>query len=188
MIPSAHMLRFKVTGPGNKGDVQSAVMTAIAGGDWEFSGDELVFTDDDMVAYDMIVYDDYDKNYQNYNWHNCRGGEYEISVQMSSLLFSGTDDKVEIRLYGLDDETTEWFELKNSSGHATFERMGRDIFCKKTENQLEVLKKIGIRKFGSDRMMIEEISIRDKKILTFFPVHRWIIEDSEEYIFQRWEN
>ena len=188
MIPSAHMLRFKVTGPGNKGDVQSAVMTAIAAGEWEFSGDELVFTDDDMVAYDMIVYNDNDNNYQNYNWYNCRDGEYEISVQMSSLLFSGTDDKVEIRFYGLDDETTEWFELEKSPGYDTFERLTRDIFCKKPEKQLEIVKKIGIRKFGSDRMMIEEISIRDKHTVTFFPVHRWIIEDSEEYIFQRWEN
>ena len=90
--------------------------------------DELTFNaDDDLVSNDMIVYDDYGNNYQNYNWHNCRNGEYEISVQMSSLLFSGTDDKVEIRLYGLDDETTEWFELKNSSGYATFERLKRDI-------------------------------------------------------------
>ena len=179
MIPSAYMLKIKVTEPENEVGIPPVVNTIIFD-ELEFSGD------DDLVSHDMIVYDDYGNNYQNYNWHNCRNGEYEISVQMSSLLFSGTDDKVEIRLYGHDDETTEWFELEDSSGYATFERLGRDIFCKKTGKQLEILKKIGIRKFGSDRMMIDEISIRDKKFLTFFPVHRWVIEDSEEYIFQRW--
>ena len=108
MIPSAHMLRFKVTGPGNKGDVQSAVMTAIAGGDWEFSGDELVFTDDDMVAYDMIVYDDYGNNYQNYNWHNFNDGwdgwhrKHHNSMKIVSMSMKMTQKNVELELLAND--------------------------------------------------------------------------------------
>ena len=63
MIPSAHMLKINLTEAENEGGIPPVVHMIIF--------DELTFNaDDDLVSNDMIVYDDYGNNYQNYNWHN----------------------------------------------------------------------------------------------------------------------
>ena len=41
----------------------------------------------------------------------CQDDEYTIVVQMSSKRFSGTDDKVEIRLYDSCNKRTEWLQI-----------------------------------------------------------------------------
>ena len=47
----------------------------------------------------------------------CKEEEYEINVQRGSDWFSGTDNKLEIRLYGNSvdgdgEENTEWLQLR----------------------------------------------------------------------------
>ena len=101
--------------------------------------DEYPYYDNNYLL-DMIVYDDY--NY--YEYHNkapynlCEGeighpwfkvGSYEIIIQMGSALFSGTDDKVEIRLYGPNSEISEWLALTEPlliDGIDGFERLSQD--------------------------------------------------------------
>ena len=135
----------------------------------------------------MIVYDDYEANFYNPNEQACKYDEYEVSVYMSSKLFSGTDDKVEIRLYGRKNETTDWFELTQPF-HNGLERLSEDIYCVKTDKHFKKLKKIGIRKFGTDDMMIDSISIRHRFSGRIsggsFPVDRWIKKDAKEYIYK----
>ena len=139
----------------------------------------------------MIVYDDYEANYYNPNRHACKDDEYEVIIYMSSKLFSGTDDRVEIRLYGRKNETTDWLELSKPF-HNGFERLSEDIYCIQTDKQLKKLKKVGIRKFGTDDMMIEWISIRHSLSASLsgslsgatFPVGKWIKKDEKEYIFE----
>ena len=58
-----------------------------------------------------MFYENYDTYYDNFLPNSCKTDEYEITVRMSSNVFSGTDDKVNIRLHGQNGETTEWFKL-----------------------------------------------------------------------------
>ena len=119
--------------------------------------------------------------------HDCRYDEYEVKVKMSSNLFSGTDDKVEIRLYGRKNELTDWLELSKPF-HNGLERLSEDIYCIKTDKQFKNLNKIGIRKFGTDDMMIEWIMIhlRISGSLSgaVFSTRKWIERDENEYIFE----
>ena len=127
------------------------------------------------------------------NWDNsykrsCKADEYEIIVRMSDKLFSGTDDKVEIRLYGQNGEITQWFELMEPS-HGTdgLERLSTDVYCvnfRKRPETIGRLEKIGIQKFGSDRMMIDEILIQSNYRNMFFPVGQWIRTHAEEHLFE----
>ena len=74
---------------------------------------------------------------------------------MGSELFSGIDGKVEIRLFGQNGETTEWFELTQPF-HNGFERLSQDDYCvnfSKHSDTIGLLENIGIRNFGSDRMI-----------------------------------
>ena len=80
----------------------------------------------------------------------CQDDEYTIVVQMSSKLFSGTDDKVEIRLYDSFNNTTEWLELDKQFNNG-FERLSTDIYCIKPDIQVvNIITTTGIRKFGND--------------------------------------
>ena len=73
---------------------------------------------------------------------------------MSSKLFSGTDDKVEIRLYDSFNNTTEWLELDKQFNNG-FQRLSNDIYCIKPNLQVvNIITTIGIRKSGNDDMMI----------------------------------
>ena len=137
----------------------------------------------------MIVYDDKDDNetsQKSIPQSSCKAHEYEITVRMSDKFFSGTNDKVEIRLYGQNGEITEWFELTKPS-HDGFERLSQDMYRVKTQKRPEAigrLEKIGIRKFGSDSMMIDEILIRSNHKSMVFQVGQWINTDTIEHTFE----
>ena len=143
--------------------------------------DEYPDDNDDMLN-SMIVYNDYDYNYQ---YKNCKVDEYEIFVQMGSKLFSGTDDKVEIRFYGIHRNISEWLELSEpiltSDG---FERLSYDVYCVKTEKIFKKISMIGIRKFGTDDMMIDTILIWNEKCSGIYRIDQWIRKEGE-YIFER---
>lgn len=105
---------------------------------------------------------------------------------MGSELFSGTDDKVEIRLYGQNGETTEWFELTKPFQNG-FERLSHDDNCvnyRKQPETIGLLEKIGIRKFGSDRMTIEYIYFQSIQRNFIFQIGRWIKTYAKEYMFE----
>merc|ERR1712018_259351 len=51
------------------------------------------------IEMDWIVFDDYNY-YDDQGEKSCKVDEYEIIIQMGNAFFSGTDDEVEIRLYG----------------------------------------------------------------------------------------
>ena len=75
----------------------------------------------------MIVYEDW----ENYDWYfekkfPCKADEYEIFVQMSGNLLSGTGDKVEIRGYDWNGKTTEWREV-TTPVHDGFERLSKYV-------------------------------------------------------------
>ena len=120
-------------------------------------------------------------------WHICKDDEYEINVQMSSDLWSGTNDKVEIRIFGPNKETTEWVELTKPSYNG-FERLSNDTYCVRIFKHFSKLSQISIRKTGTDDLMIDEISIWRNvpgSLSGFvFPVGRWITENTEEYFFK----
>ena len=134
-----------------------------------------------------IVYN-HDSSYKSVPQSSCKADEYQIKVQMSNKLFSGTDDKVEIRLYGQNGEMTEWFELMEPShGKNGLERLSTDVYCvnfRKRPETIGRLEKIGIQKFGSDRMMIDEILIQSNYRNMFFPVGQWIRTHAEEHLFE----
>ena len=121
--------------------------------------------------------------------NSCEADEYRIAVQMSGNLYSGTDDKVKIRLHGQNGEKTEWFELTNGSKNNKLERLSSDVFCAKFKKQPGLLEKIGIQKFGSDRMMIDIIFVQINHREMVFQQRqlaksrRWIKTDAKEYIF-----
>ena len=121
--------------------------------------------------------------------NSCEADEYRIAVQMSGNLYSGTDDKVKIRLHGKNGEKTEWFELTNGSKNNKLERLSSDVFCAKFKKQPGLLEKIGIQKFGSDRMMIDIIFVQINHREMVFQQRqlaksrRWIKTDAKEYIF-----
>ena len=113
---------------------------------------------------------------------NCEDNEYEVTVRVGSLLWSGTDDKVEIRLYGPNDNKSYWIELAKPA-HDDFERMSTEFYCVNQPNF--DIKKIGIRKLGNDNMYLSAIYIRDHyQYNRYFNVDQWIKEDAREYIFQ----
>ena len=126
----------------------------------------------------MIVYEEketYDWHFENkfgiYIKFPCKADEYEIYVQMSGNLFSGTDDKVEIRGYDQNGKTTEWYEVTNPF-HNGIGRLSKDYYyCVNFGKQLDqgYLDKIGIRKFGSDHM-IDQIFLRYSGNNMFFRV------------------
>ena len=110
---------------------------------------------------------------------NCEDDEYEIRVQIGSPLWSGTDDKVEIRLYGPNNSKSNWIELIKPAVDG-FERLSNEFYCVKTENQPDFdFKKIGIRKLGNDDMHLDSINIR----YGYFYVNQWIRDDTREYLF-----
>merc|ERR1712227_58121 len=128
-----------------------------------------------------IVYDDY--NYYDY--------PVEIEDPPSIVVQNGSvfsDDKVEIRLYGPNSEISEWFELTGpvSIDDDGFTRMS-DI---KTENHFTKITKVGIRKFGTDGMMIDSIIVcrlNDNgvyDIRTDIRIDQWIKKEEQEYIFE----
>ena len=114
---------------------------------------EIHMTHEYLYEMSITIHDNYESYYDSFLPNNCKADEYEIDVQMSSNLFSGTDDKVEIRLYGQNREPAEWFELTKPF-HDGFERLSMDYYCVnfgKQSQRIGLLEKIGIRKFGSDR-------------------------------------
>lgn len=140
----------------------------------------------------MEMYDtEYDDFPDDFLRNSCEADEYGIKVQMSGKLYSGTDDQVEICLHGQNGEKTEWFELTNGSKNNKLERLSLDVFCANFKNQpatIGLLENIGIRKFGSDRMMIHYILIQINHSNMLFrqrQVGRWIKTNAEEYIFTR---
>ena len=161
----------------------------------EYSGDY-----DIKYLNSQIVYDNYYYNYHNYNdYYNyndmaidgeirypCKVDEYEIIVEMGSELFSGTDDKVEIRLYGIHREVSEWLEftepIYTSDG---FERLAQDVYCVKAENIFKKITMIGIRKFGTDDMKIDTIVIRNlnEDCNGVYQIDQWIKKEGQ-YIFE----
>ena len=147
----------------------------------EISGDFDTPTKPSLIL-STITYEPYDFP----SIHTCENDEYEINVHMSDKLFAGTDDKVEIRLYGSHNETTQWFEL-DGPYHDGLERLSHDIYCIKADKHFKILQEIGIRKFGTDSLMIDEIliwhSLFGPLSGAVFPVYRWINEDTKEYIF-----
>ena len=75
---------------------------------------------------------------------------------------------------------------RNHDAHDGFERLSTDIYCVnfgKEPETIGLLEKIGIRKFGSDRMMIDEILIKSNQT-SIFQVNRWIKTHAKEYIFE----
>ena len=157
----------------------------------------------DYDEYKYKVYDDY-KYYDSYNkalYNRCDTtnegeielpwfvtvGNYEIIIQMGSANFSSTDDKVEIRLYGPNNERSEWLGLTYSvliDGIYGFERLSQNTYCVETEKDFRRITKVGIQKFGTDRMMIDTISIKHGEFGSFFVIDQWIKEREEEFIFE----
>ena len=88
-----------------------------------------------------------------------------------------------------DTKKTEWFELTNGSKNNKLERLSQDVFCAKFKKQPGLLEKIGIQKFGSDRMMIDIIFVQINHREMVFQQRqlaksrRWIKTDAKEYIF-----
>ena len=81
-------------------------------------------------------------------------------------------DKVEIRGYDQNGKTTEWYEVTNPF-HNGIGRLSKDYYyCVNFGKQLDqgYLDKIGIRNFGSDRMMIDQIFARRRGNNMFFRV------------------
>ena len=151
----------------------------------EYSGDS--YNNHNVQDYGMILHDD--NNY--YDYHGEMGGpcevdSYQIIIQMGSALFSGTDDKVEIRLYGPNSEISEWLALTEPiiGGIYGFERLSRDTYCVKTEKDFRRITKLGIRKFGTDHMMIETIKISNEQFKSYFFIDTWIENEKQEYIFE----
>merc|ERR1712156_401614 len=124
--------------------------------------------------------------------NKCNHEKYEITVMMSSYLWSGTNDKIEIRLYKYGDPMTDWLELKTPM-HVDFNQLSFNIFCINPSFIGSGLKptKIGIRKSGSDDMKIDSITIREPgKSLdnerAFFDIDQWI-RTNDEFIFDKWD-
>ena len=147
------------------------------------------------IVWDDYNYDDFSGDYQGeigptIIGDSCNFDSYEIIIRMGSVLFSGTDDKVEIRLYGINGEISEWLGLTESlliDGIDGFERLSEDTYCVKTEKDFkteEIITKVGIRKFGTDRMMIDTISISHGEFGSFFLIDQWIKEEKQEFIFE----
>ena len=117
----------------------------------------------------------------------CEHNEYEISIAMGSDLWSGTDDKVEIRLYFLDGSISKWFDLRIPMYNA-FERLSIDFFCvKPQEGTLQKPSYIGLRKFGRDQMKIESVMVSTMISSSAFNVGQWI-RTNDEYVFQSSED
>jgi hypothetical protein len=117
----------------------------------------------------------------------CEHNEYEISIAMGSDLWSGTDDKVEIRLYFLDGSISKWFDLRIPMYNA-FERLSIDSFCvQPQEGTLQKPSYIGLRKFGRDQMKIEAVMVSTMISSSAFNVGQWI-RTNDEYVFQSSED
>ena len=111
----------------------------------------------------------------------CGHNEYEISIAMGSDLWSGTDDKVEIRLYFPDGSVSEWFNLHKPMYNA-FERLSTDSFC--VRPQRGILRKpsfIGFRKLGHDQMKVESIMVSTVMSSSVFNVGQWIKTNDEKF-------
>merc|ERR1719379_1601407 len=112
----------------------------------------------------------------------CKHNEYEITIAMGSDLWSGTDDKVEIRLYFLDGSVSKWFDLRIPMYNA-FERLSIDTFC--VRPQQGTLKKpsiVGLRKFGRDQMKIEAVMVSTMMSSSVFNVGQWIRTSFEVFL------
>ena len=145
--------------------------------------------DDGPILMDMIVYDDNDGSYAP-SWlkNTCLSEEYQIEITMASDLWSGTDDKVEIRIYSFDS-ATKWFDLKkeyqpNDKKVDILERLSIDTFCVEPDEEFasnpdNFPVAIGLRKFGSDDMKIEKIVIRRFGLTSIFYVQQWIKNSDE---------
>lgn len=106
---------------------------------------------------------------------------------MGSDLWSGTDDKVEIRLYFLDGSISKWFDLRIPMYNA-FERLSIDFFCvKPQEGTLQKPSYIGLRTFGRDQMKIESVMVSTMISSSAFNVGQWI-RTNDEYVFQSSED
>ena len=111
----------------------------------------------------------------------CGHNEYEISIAMGSDLWSGTNDKVEIRLYFPDGSVSEWFNLDKPMYNA-FERLSTDSFC--VRPQRGILRKpsfIGFRKLGHDQMKVESIMVSTVMSSSVFNVGQWIKTNDEKF-------
>ena len=143
------------------------------------------------------MFDDSPASPPRYRPFDCDSGNYEIEVQVSSDIFSGTDDNVEVRIYGKTEEnvsiTTPWFKL--NSGFNDFQRLSKKVFCVKSRPlpfhslpfipmiAIKDLTKIGIRKSGSDDLKLNDIRIRDQDgPPKGFYINQWIT-DEQEHIF-----
>ena len=148
--------------------------------------------DDGPIVMDMIVYDDY--AYDDYayepSWlkNTCSPEEYQIEVTMGSDLWSGTDDRVEIRIYSFDS-ATKWFDLEKKYQPIDkkvdiLERLSIDTFCVEPDEEFasnpdNFPVAIGLRKFGSDDMKIEKLVITRFGLTSIFYVQQWIKNSDE---------
>ena len=136
-----------------------------------------------IVYNNFDLYNDYNENRNTYDNRECENDDYKIHVFMSSDIFSGTDDKVDVRLYSGEKKTTGWFQL-DTPRHNDFERLSTKTYCMESDNHKFFRpEKIGILKDGSDKMKINAIEI-DTGRQTFFveDIEQWI-EKPHEYVF-----
>ena len=145
--------------------------------------------DDGPIIMDMIVYDDNEVNYEPSLFKKtCSPEEYQIEITIASDLWSGTDDKVEIRIFSFDS-VTEWIDLEKKYKSIDkkvdiFERLSIDTFCVEPDEEFasnpgNFPEAIGLRKFGSDDMKIEKIVIRRFELTSIFYVQQWIKNSDE---------
>ena len=137
-----------------------------------------------IVYNNFEQYNDYYKNHILYeNRERCETDDYKIHVFMSSDIFSGTDDKVDVRLYSGEKKTTEWFQL-DTPRHNDFERLSTGTYCMESDtHNFFRPEKIGILKDGSDKMKIFAIRIDTGRQIFFVEdIEQWI-EKPHEYVF-----
>ena len=111
----------------------------------------------------------------------CGHNEYEISIAMGSDLWSGTDDKVEIRLYFPDGSVSEWFNLHKPMYNA-LERLSTDSFCVRPQRGIPRKPSfIGFRRLGHDQMKVEAIMVSTVMSSSVFNVGQWIKTNDEKF-------
>ena len=128
-------------------------------------------------------YNDYNENHNSYENRECENDDYKIYVFMSSDIYSGTDDKVEVRLYSSKKKATKWFQL-DTPRHNDFERLSSGTYCMESEiHDFSRPTKIGIFKTGSDKMKINAVEIDTGREIFFVEeIEQWI-NKSKEYVF-----
>lgn len=86
----------------------------------------------------------------------------KLEVFTSDDDYAGTDDKVEIALYGENDKVILPFVVLDDS-HNNFERGDRDLFTLYIFDDFDSIKQIGVKKDGSDKWILDKIVVTDEK-------------------------